>query len=114
MGVNKNRVISLVFLLGGLMAGVAAVLYDLKIGDAKYDVGFLLGHRGVHRGGARRHRQPARRAARRSAARRGGELRAPAVFGTQYQRVVGLRGLIVILMFRPTGLLGESLGRARA
>ena len=26
MGVNKNRVISLVFLLGGLMAGVAAVM----------------------------------------------------------------------------------------
>ena len=32
MGVNKSRVISLVFLLGGLMAGVAAVLYGLKIG----------------------------------------------------------------------------------
>ena len=32
MGVNKSRVIALVFLLGGLMAGIAAVMYDLKIG----------------------------------------------------------------------------------
>ena len=30
MGVNKNRVILLVFLLGGLMAGVAAVFADMK------------------------------------------------------------------------------------
>ena len=32
MGVNKSRVILLVFLLGGLMAGVAAVFADMKIG----------------------------------------------------------------------------------
>src|SRR5262245_4614475 len=43
MGVNKDRVISLVFLLGGLMAGVAAVMYILKIGTTKYDAGFQLG-----------------------------------------------------------------------
>jgi branched-subunit amino acid ABC-type transport system permease component len=43
MGVNKNRVILLVFLLGGLMAGVAAVFADMKIGNTRYNVGFLLG-----------------------------------------------------------------------
>src|SRR5205814_10284598 len=43
MGVNRNRVISLVFLLGGLMAGVAAVMYILKIGDTRNDSGFMLG-----------------------------------------------------------------------
>jgi branched-chain amino acid transport system permease protein len=113
MGVNKNRVISLVFLLGGLMAGVAAVMYDLKIGNAKYDDGFLLGLEAFTAavlGGIGNLR----------GALVGGlllgvvEYWGGAVFGSQYQRVVAFAVLIVILMFRPTGILGESLGRARA
>ena len=43
MGVNKDRVILLVFLIGGLMAGIAAVLFNLQIGVPTYSVGFLLG-----------------------------------------------------------------------
>ena len=43
MGVNKSRVILLVFLLGGLMAGVAAVFCDMKSGYTRFNVGFLLG-----------------------------------------------------------------------
>jgi branched-chain amino acid transport system permease protein len=113
MGVNKNRVISLVFLLGGLMAGIAAVMYDLKIGNAKYDDGFLLGLEAFTAavlGGIGNLR----------GALVGGltlgvvEYWGGAVFGSQYQRVVAFVVLIVILMFRPTGILGESLGRARA
>jgi branched-chain amino acid transport system permease protein len=113
MGVNKNRVISLVFLLGGLMAGVAAVMYLLKIGNVRYDNGFYLGVEAF------------------TAAVLGGigNLRGAALggfllgvvenwgaglFGTQWHSVVAFALLIVILMFRPTGLLGESLGRARA
>ena len=36
------------------------------------------------------------------------------LFGTEYRRVVAFVLLVGVLMFRPTGLLGESLGRARA
>ena len=32
----------------------------------------------------------------------------------QWQDVVAFVLLVLVLMFRPTGLLGESLGRARA
>jgi branched-chain amino acid transport system permease protein len=113
MGVNKNRVISLVFLLGGLMAGVAAVMYVLKIGDTRYDAGFDLGIlaftaavlggignlRGALLGGLLLG----------VVENYGGEF-----FGSQYHKVVVFVILILILMFRPTGLLGESLGRARA
>jgi branched-chain amino acid transport system permease protein len=43
MGVNPTRTIQMTFLIGGLMAGVAAFLYMLKIETRKFDVGFLLG-----------------------------------------------------------------------
>ncbi len=36
------------------------------------------------------------------------------VFGTEWRDVVAFALLIIVLMFRPTGILGESLGRARA
>jgi branched-chain amino acid transport system permease protein len=113
MGVNKNRVISLVFLLGGLMAGVAAVMYNLKIGNTRYNAGFDLGVKAF------------------TAAVLGGignlrgslvgglvlglvEAYGSGLFGSQWRNLVAFALLVLILMFRPTGLLGESLGRARA
>ena len=36
-----------------------------------------------------------------------------ALFGTEWRDVVAFVLLVVILLFRPTGLLGESLGKAR-
>ncbi|MFB9239003.1 branched-chain amino acid ABC transporter permease [Plantactinospora siamensis] len=113
MGVNKDRVISLVFLLGGLMAGAAALMYDVKITGTNNSVGFDLGIKAF------------------AAAVLGGigNLRGSllgglllgmlegwgsGLFGQQWVGVVAFVVLIVILLFRPTGLLGESLGRARA
>jgi branched-chain amino acid transport system permease protein len=113
MGVNKNRAISLVFLLGGLMAGVAAVMYTLKIGVTRYDAGFTLGIEAFTAavlGGIGNLR----------GALLGGlllgvvENYGSQVFGSAWHSVVAFVVLILILMFRPTGLLGESLGRARA
>ena len=113
MGVNKNRVISLVFLLGGMMAGVAAVMYLLKIGNVRYDNGFLLGVEAFAAavlGGIGNLR----------GALLGGfalgviENWGAGLFGTEWRSVVAFVLLILVLMFRPTGLLGESLGRARA
>ena len=113
MGVNKNRVISLVFLVGGVMAGIAAVMYVLKIGGTKYDAGFGLGIEAFTAavlGGIGNLR----------GALLGGlllgvvENYGASLFGTQYHNVVAFVILILLLMFRPTGLLGESLGRARA
>jgi branched-chain amino acid transport system permease protein len=113
MGVNKNRIISLVFLIGGLMAGVAAVMYVMKIGTTKYDTGFALGIKAFTAavlGGIGNLR----------GALLGGmflglvENYGAGLFGTQWHDVVAFVLLVVVLLFRPTGILGESLGRARA
>jgi len=113
MGVNKSRVIALVFLLGGLMAGIAAVMYDLKIGVTRFDAGFLLGIEAFTAavlGGIGNLR----------GALLGGLLLgvlqnyAASLFGTQWLHAASFVLLVVILLARPTGLLGESLGRARA
>lgn len=113
MGVNKNRVISLVFLLGGLMAGIAAVMYVIRIGNTFYQAGFQLGIEAFTAavlGGIGNLR----------GALLGGlllgvvENYGASLFGTQYHAVVAFVILVLILLFRPTGLLGESLGRARA
>lgn len=43
MGVNIDRVVSVTFMVGGVMAGVAAALYFLRFEQTNYFVGFLLG-----------------------------------------------------------------------
>lgn len=114
MGVNKDRVIMLIFVLGGAMAGVAAVLYELQFGITKFDIGFLIGIKAF------------------TAAVLGGigNLRGALVgglllgivevysstylFSSNWEDVTAFVILVVVLMFRPTGILGESLGKARA
>ena len=43
MGVNQERVIMLVFVLGGAMAGVAALLFTIQYDSTKFDIGFIIG-----------------------------------------------------------------------
>ena len=43
MGVNIDRVVFATFLLGGLMAGVAAMLFTLRFENTQYIIGFLPG-----------------------------------------------------------------------
>ena len=113
MGVNKDRVIMLVFVLGGAMAGVAAFLYTLRFGITKFDIGFLIGIKAFTAavlGGIGNLR----------GALVGGlvlgivESFSSALFSSNWQDVTAFIVLVVVLMFRPTGLLGESLGKARA
>jgi branched-chain amino acid transport system permease protein len=113
MGVNKSRVIGLVFLLGGLMAGIAAVFSDMKSGYTRYNIGFLIGLKAFSAavlGGIGNLR----------GALLGGlllglvENYGSAIFGSAWRDLIAFVVLIALLMFRPTGLLGESLGRARA
>jgi branched-chain amino acid transport system permease protein len=113
MGINKNRIILLVFVLGGAMAGVAALLWNLRYGYTKFNVGFLIGLKAFSAavlGGIGNLR----------GALLGGlllgvvENYASGLFGGEWKDFTGFVLLVVLLMFRPTGLLGESLGRARA
>nr|WP_052305056.1 branched-chain amino acid ABC transporter permease [Stackebrandtia nassauensis] len=113
MGINKNRIFALTFILGGLAAGVAAVMWDLRYSSIKHSLGFLLGVKAFTAavmGGIGNLR----------GALVGGfalgliENWSGAVFGNAWLDVVAFTVLVVVLMFRPTGLLGESLGRSKA
>jgi branched-chain amino acid transport system permease protein len=114
MGVSRERVITMTFLIGGLLAGAAALLYTLKVPQGIiYSGGFLLGIKAFSAavlGGIGNLR----------GALLGGlllgimENYGQAVFGTQWRDVVAFVLLVLVLFFRPTGILGESLGKARA
>lgn len=113
MGVNPTRTIQITFLIGGLMAGVAAFLYMLKIETTKFDVGFLLGVKAFTAavlGGIGNLRGALLGGLVLGVAENWGQ----AIFGGEWRHVVAFVLLVVILLFRPTGLLGESLGKARA
>ncbi|MCA1982535.1 branched-chain amino acid ABC transporter permease [Nocardioides nematodiphilus] len=113
MGVNSTRVIQVTFLVGGLMAGAAAMLYMLKIGTTRPNIGFLFGVKAFTAavmGGIGNLR----------GALLGGlilgvvENWGSAVFGSDWKDVVSFVLLILILLVRPSGILGEALGKARA
>ncbi|MCV7023832.1 branched-chain amino acid ABC transporter permease [Mycolicibacterium novocastrense] len=114
MGVSRERIIMTTFLIGGLLAGAAALLYTLKVPQGIiYSGGFLLGIKAFSAavlGGIGNLR----------GALLGGlllgimENYGQAVFGTQWRDVVAFVLLVLVLFFRPTGILGESLGKARA
>jgi branched-chain amino acid transport system permease protein len=113
MGVNSTRVVQVTFLIGGMMAGAAAVLFMIRTGVTRFDAGFVLGVKAFTAavlGGIGNLR----------GALVGGlvlgvsENWASALIGTQWKDVVAFTLLVLILLFRPTGLLGESLGKARA
>jgi branched-chain amino acid transport system permease protein len=113
MGVNKDRVIMLIFLLGGLLAGAAALLYAIRYGNTRFNVGFILGLKAFTAavlGGIGNLR----------GALLGGlllgvvEVYAATLTTSSWEDVAAFIVLVVVLLFRPTGLLGESLGRARA
>lgn len=113
MGISRERIIMLTFLLGGILAGAAALLYTLKIPSGIiYNGGFILGIKAFAAavlGGIGNLR----------GALLGGlllglmENYGQVLFGTEWRDVVAFVLLVVVLMFRPTGILGESLGKAR-
>jgi branched-chain amino acid transport system permease protein len=43
MGINVDRTISFTFALGGALAGGAGAIYGLYVGTSKFDLGFRLG-----------------------------------------------------------------------
>jgi branched-chain amino acid transport system permease protein len=113
MGVNIDRVVMLTFLLGGLLAGAAGTLFGIFFEQARYNIGFLPGIKAFTAavlGGIGNIR----------GALLGGVLLGllenwgSAVLGAEWRDVFAFTILVLVLMFRPTGLLGESLEQARA
>jgi branched-chain amino acid transport system permease protein len=106
MGINVNRTISVAFLLGGILAGASGVMFGLFNGTTVFDLGFrqgLFAFTAAVLGGI----------GNLAGAVVGGVL--IGVIGSMSDQYVGVRWtdiviftvLILVLVFRPRGLLGD-------
>ncbi|CZU17484.1 ABC transporter [Enterobacter cloacae] len=116
MGVNPNAIIALTFAIGGVFAALAGVMMASNYGNASFSMGFLPGIkaftaavlggigniRGAMIGGILLGIIEA------LGAGYLGEL-THGVFGSNYQDVFAFMVLILVLVFRPAGLLGERV-----
>ncbi|WP_349862832.1 branched-chain amino acid ABC transporter permease [Leifsonia sp. WHRI 6310E] len=115
MGVNKERIIVITFVLGGILAGAAALFYVMLVPSGViYTGGFVLGIKAF------------------AAAVLGGigNVRGALLGGlllglignygqillgdSQWTDVIAFVVLVLVLLVKPTGILGTSLGRSRA
>jgi len=92
MGINVNRTISFTFLIAGALAGAAGLLYALYVTNVRYDQGFQLGLIAFTS------------AVLVQAFNEGLNWHAP---GSDWTQSIVFSILILILVFRPEGLLGE-------
>jgi len=106
MGINVNRTISITFLLGGILAGASGVMYGLFNGITVFNVGFtqgLFAFTAAVLGGI----------GNLSGAVVGGFLigiigsMADQYIGVRWTSVVIFAVLILVLVFRPRGILGD-------
>jgi branched-chain amino acid transport system permease protein len=106
LGIDTNRIIALTFVIGAALAAVAGVLLGLYYGTINPYIGFMAGLKAF------------------TAAVLGGigsipgamlgglilgvtEALTAAFFPSEYKDVVAFSLLVLILLFRPTGLLGK-------
>jgi len=115
MGVDKEKIIMVTFIIGGILAGAGALFYVMKVPSGVfYAGGFILGIKAF------------------AAAVLGGigNVRGALVGGfllglignygqillgdSQWTDVIAFIVLVLVLLVRPSGILGQSLGRSRA
>src|SRR5690554_4183829 len=117
MGVNINTVISAAFLIGSALAAVAGVMVATYYGVTQYAMGFLLGLKaftaavlgGIGNLGGAMLGGLLLGIIESLGASYIGDL-TNGVFGSNYQDVFSFIVLILVLVFRPSGLLGERVG----
>jgi len=114
MGINVNQMVSLTFLIGGAMGGAAGALFGVQFGTINPYTGFIPGIKaftaavlggignipGAMLGGLVLGMLEAFAASYMS-------LLTGGAFGAEYKDIFAFGVLILILMFRPRGLLGE-------
>jgi branched-chain amino acid transport system permease protein len=112
MGINLNRVISITFLVGGLVTGAGAFLYETVYETTVFNVGFNMGIaaftaavlggignlRGAFYGGLTLGLA---------------EEFFSAILGSQWKAITVFVVLVLILLVRPNGLFGEAVQQTR-
>lgn len=118
MGINVNLIISMTFLIGGALGGAAGVLFALKVTRLDPFVGFFPGLKAFTAavlGGI----------GNLTGALLGGlvlgllesfgasylGIFTQGAFGAEYKDILAFSVLIIILIFRPSGLLGQTVGQ---
>jgi branched-chain amino acid transport system permease protein len=118
MGINVNMIISLTFLIGGALGGAAGVLFGLKVTRMDPFSGFFPGLKAFTAavlGGI----------GNLTGALLGGIILGliesfgasylgiftQGAFGAEYKDILAFSILIIILIFRPSGLLGQTVGQ---
>lgn len=118
MGINVNMIISITFLIGGALGGAAGVLFALKVTRLDPFVGFFPGLKAFTAavlGGI----------GNLTGALLGGlvlgllesfgasylGIFTQGAFGSEYKDILAFAILIIILIFRPSGLLGQTVGQ---
>lgn len=109
MGINVDRVIVTTFLIGGFFGGVAGAMYGLLFGNVVWNMGFIYGIKAF------------------TAAVLGGignirgavlgalvlglvENMSTVCLDAEWKNVVAFTLLPLVLIFRPTGIMGERIG----
>jgi branched-chain amino acid transport system permease protein len=109
MGVNVSRVIVTTFVIGGFFGGVAGALYGINFANVAWNMGFIPGVKAFTAavlGGIGNIR----------GAMVGGlllgliENMSVVCIGSEWANVIAFSVLPLVLLFRPTGLLGERIG----
>ncbi|MEA2434463.1 MAG: branched-chain amino acid transport system permease protein [Actinomycetota bacterium] len=110
MGVNVDRVVATTFFIGGFFGGIAGFLYALVFRKVAWNLGFIPGIKAFTSavlGGIGNLR----------GAVLGGlllgliENLSTICIGSEWRNVVAFSVLVLVLIFRPTGVLGEGLAK---
>ncbi|MFM7948869.1 MAG: branched-chain amino acid ABC transporter permease [Actinomycetales bacterium] len=110
MGINVNKTIAFTFALGGAMAGAAGLLWQQSIGTTNYNLGFQLGLIAFTSAvlGGIGNLWGAVLGALLIGIIQGLNDGLPIAFGQQWSQSVVFAILIIILVFKPAGLLGKA------
>ena len=109
MGINVNKTIAFTFALGGAMAGAAGLFYEQSIGTTNYNLGFQLGLIAFTSAvlGGIGNLWGAVLGALLIGLIQGLNDGLPIALGQQWSQSVVFSILIIILVFKPAGLLGK-------
>jgi branched-chain amino acid transport system permease protein len=116
MGVDANRIIAMTFMIGSALGALAGVLVSANYGIAHYNMGFMLGLKaftaavlgGIGNLGGAMLGGVLLGVIEALGAGYIGDLTG-GVLGSHYQDVFAFFVLIVVLVFRPSGLMGEKV-----